>query len=118
MLARRFAEELAAEGYAVLLPAAEPDGVPRTVRSDVRWLVAEGAPWTVRRARDLGPWAVRTGWAGLRPVRQPGVTTADPSAATVASSGPPGMRSGRSSGAESRTRTSSPTTSIPTVNPG
>lgn len=34
---------------------------PRTSRlQDVRWLVTEGAPWVGRRARDLGPQAVRT----------------------------------------------------------
>lgn len=30
---------------------------------DLGWVVAEGGPWVGRRARDLGPWAVRQAWA-------------------------------------------------------
>jgi len=32
-------------------------------------MVAEGAPWVGRRARDLGPWAVRLAWTEARGVR-------------------------------------------------
>ena len=39
------------------------------LRQDVAWMVREGAPWVGRRARDLGPWAVRAAWAEARPQR-------------------------------------------------
>ena len=41
-------------------------GVPLSWRQDVEWLVTEGAPWLGRRARDLGPWAVRMAWEETR----------------------------------------------------
>ncbi|GAB3768739.1 lysophospholipase L1-like esterase [Nocardioides ginsengisegetis] len=34
-------------------------GIAPSWRRDLAWLVTEGAPWMQRRARDLGPWAVR-----------------------------------------------------------
>ena len=59
-LARAFAAELRASGLAFEPPGAEADGgIPPSWRRDVAWMVAEGAPWLGRRARDLGPWAVR-----------------------------------------------------------
>ncbi|MFW6776021.1 SGNH/GDSL hydrolase family protein [Nocardioides sp. CPCC 205120] len=69
-LARAFAEELAAAGMSVVPPAAEPDGtyVP-SWRTDLAWMVTEGAPWVGRRARDLGPWAARAAWAEARTLR-------------------------------------------------
>lgn len=59
-LARRYAALLAAEGLVFEPPPAERDGgyVPSR-RSDLAWMVTAGVPWVGRRARDLGPWAVR-----------------------------------------------------------
>lgn len=67
LLARRFSDLLAAEGLEHEPPSTTPEGgtLP-SWRSDVRWMVAEGAPWMGRRARDLGPWAVRLAWAEAR----------------------------------------------------
>jgi len=45
-------------------------GVTTSWRTDVRWMVAEGAPWVGRRARDLGPWAVRLAWTEARGARE------------------------------------------------
>lgn len=68
LLAAAFAEALALRGVAVTVPATEPDGLwTPTWRSDLRWLVGEGAPWVGRRARDLGPWAARAVVAPVRP---------------------------------------------------
>lgn len=69
-LARAFAAELAAAGTAVVPPLAEcSGGLPPSWRRDALWLLAEGAPWVGRRARDLGPWAARLAWQELRSVR-------------------------------------------------
>ena len=59
-LARAFGALLQQRGIQVELPAAVADGgyVP-TWRSDLQWMVTEGAPWMGRRAKDLGPLAVR-----------------------------------------------------------
>ncbi|MDP3894681.1 MAG: SGNH/GDSL hydrolase family protein, partial [Nocardioides sp.] len=63
-LARGFAGLLVAEGLDFEPPASACDsGHTPTWRSDVAWLLTEGAPWVGRRARDLGPWAVRMAWA-------------------------------------------------------
>ncbi len=64
-LARAFAAELAAVGWSVVPPAAVADGlhVP-SWRTDLAWMVSEGAPWVGRRARDLAPWAARAAWQG------------------------------------------------------
>lgn len=64
-LARAFAAQLVGAGWEVEPPAAEADGthVP-SWRTDLAWMVSEGAPWVGRRARDLAPWAVRTAWQG------------------------------------------------------
>ena len=60
LLARCWADRLHVAGYAFEPPAAEPaGGIPPSWRRDLAWVVAEGAPWVGRRARDLGPWAVR-----------------------------------------------------------
>lgn len=68
-MARAFARELGARGLpgrelVFAPPALVRDGgrLP-TWRDDVAWMVREGAPWVGRRARDLGPWAVRLAWA-------------------------------------------------------
>lgn len=59
-LARAFAELLHGHGLDFEPPSPRPVGghVP-TWRSDLRWMVAEGAPWFGRRTRDLAPWAAR-----------------------------------------------------------
>lgn len=59
-LAHAYAELLVAEGLVFDLPSREPEGgYEPSWRRDLAWMVAEGAPWFGRRARDLGPWAVR-----------------------------------------------------------
>lgn len=72
-LARAFAAELTAAGLAVEPPAAAcAGGLPPTWQRDLRWLLAEGAPWVGRRARDLGPWAARLAWNEIRPAERAG----------------------------------------------
>lgn len=59
-LARALGEVLVDGGYDFELPSLElSGGFPPDWRRDMGWLVAEGAPWIGRRARDLGPWAAR-----------------------------------------------------------
>lgn len=71
-LARAFAGELATLGIEVEPPSpACEGGLPATWQRDVLWLLAEGAPWIGRRARDLGPWAARRAWGEIRPVAKP-----------------------------------------------
>ena len=71
-LARAYADLLAAEGLAFEAPSLLPEGgQPLGWRQDLAWLVSEGAPWVGRRARDLGPWAVRMAWEETRPRRTP-----------------------------------------------
>ncbi len=70
-LARGYADLLHARGLAFEPPALEPDGAHQPDwRSEVRWVVAEGAPWIGRRARDLGPVAARRA-AMLAATRRP-----------------------------------------------
>ncbi len=70
-LARAFANALQAHGLDIEPPEAEcSGGIPPNWRRDMAWLVAEGAPWVGRRARDLGPWAARRAWQELRPTRE------------------------------------------------
>ncbi len=72
LLARGYADLLAAAGLEFEPPALEPEGgQPVGWRQDVSWMVREGAPWVGRRARDLGPWAVRMAWEETRPRRTP-----------------------------------------------
>ena len=67
-LARAYAQGLQGLGIDVEPPSAEcAGGIPTNWRRDVAWLVAEGAPWVGRRARDLGPWAAKRAWNELRP---------------------------------------------------
>jgi hypothetical protein len=69
-LAREYAALLLAVGFDGELPSLDPGGgVPLGWREDLAWLVTEGAPWVGRRARDLGPWAVRLAWEETRPRR-------------------------------------------------
>jgi lysophospholipase L1-like esterase len=71
-LARAYADQLAGAGLVFEPPSLEPaGGQPVGWRQDVAWLVTEGAPWVGRRARDLGPWAVRMAWEETRPRRTP-----------------------------------------------
>jgi lysophospholipase L1-like esterase len=66
-LARAWAERLHATGLDFPLPSLEPGGgCEPSWRRDVAWMVTEGAPWFGRRARDLGPWAVRRALAAAR----------------------------------------------------
>jgi lysophospholipase L1-like esterase len=59
-LAHAFGELLHGEGMHFQLPGLEAQGgYEPNWRRDVMWMVAEGAPWVGRRARDLGPLAVR-----------------------------------------------------------
>lgn len=59
-LAHAYGELLVAEGLSLALPSREPEGgYEPTWRRDLAWMVAEGAPWVGRRARDLGPWVLR-----------------------------------------------------------
>jgi lysophospholipase L1-like esterase len=69
-LARAYADLLTAAGFDFEPPALETaGGQPLGWRQDVAWMVREGAPWVGRRARDLGPWAVRMAWEETRPRR-------------------------------------------------
>ncbi|MEN8707612.1 MAG: SGNH/GDSL hydrolase family protein [Nocardioides marinisabuli] len=72
VLAHGFARLLVAEGLTLAPVATTAEGgLATSWRSDLRWCVAEGAPWIGRRARDLGPWAVRTAWHEARAPRRP-----------------------------------------------
>lgn len=67
-MARAYAARLHEAGLVFEPPAPQRDGDEPTWRSDVVWMVREGAPWVGRRARDLGPWAVRMAWAEAQQV--------------------------------------------------
>jgi lysophospholipase L1-like esterase len=59
-LAAAFAERLGAAGLPCVSPDLKPaGGCPPTWRTDLAWMTREGAPWMGRRARDLGPWAIK-----------------------------------------------------------
>ena len=59
--------ELLGAGFSFEPPALAPSGGQEGGwRRDVSWMVREGAPWMGRRARDLGPWAVRMAWEETR----------------------------------------------------
>lgn len=59
-LARQFGTMLRDQGLALTPTSLELDGGVTNGRwADLQWMVTEGAPWLARRARDLGPWAVR-----------------------------------------------------------
>jgi len=63
-LAAAFAELMVGHGFDFDLPALEPTGPSTRWREDMAWMVQQGAPWVGRRAKDLGPWAVRLALAG------------------------------------------------------
>lgn len=68
-MARAYGVRLRERGMEIELPCQERDGghVP-SWRSDLAWMVTQGAPWVGRRARDLGPWAARMAWAEAQQV--------------------------------------------------
>lgn len=82
-LAHAYAGLLRAQGLDLEPPHLEPQGgFPSSWRRDVVWMVTEGAPWMGRRARDLGPWAVRMAWQETRRNQvRPAVRTARTGAA-------------------------------------
>ena len=70
LLAHTWAQQLRTAGLEFDAPSLEPSGgIPPSWRRDLAWVVGEGAPWVGRRARDLGPWAVKLALAG--PARVP-----------------------------------------------
>lgn len=77
-LARAFASELRTVGLEIEPPAAGcSGGLPPSWRRELGWIVAEGAPWIGRRARDLGPWAARRAWREIWPPRASSSDSAD-----------------------------------------
>lgn len=71
-LARGFGELLVEAGLEFALPDLEPSGgIPPSWRRDLAWVAAAGAPWVGRRARDLGPLAVRLAWNEARRAPEP-----------------------------------------------
>jgi lysophospholipase L1-like esterase len=71
-LANAYGDLLLGEGLEFELPAlAASGGYQPSWRRDLAWMVSQGAPWVGRRARDLGPWAVRLAWAEARKAGQP-----------------------------------------------
>jgi lysophospholipase L1-like esterase len=66
-LAGAFADRLVTVGLHCEPPGLTPEGgVPPTWRTDLAWMTREGAPWMGRRARDLGPWAIRAAAGRVR----------------------------------------------------
>lgn len=66
-LAAAYAELLGELGLEFEPPCLElGGGLPPSRRRDLARMVTEGAPWVGRRARDLGPWAVRRAWTEVR----------------------------------------------------
>jgi lysophospholipase L1-like esterase len=63
-LAVAFAELMLRHGFDFDLPSLEPTGPPTRWHEEMAWMVQQGAPWFGRRAKDLGPWAVRLALAG------------------------------------------------------
>lgn len=63
-LARGFADLLQRGGLDFEPPGLEPTYPRAPWHRDMAWMVAEGAPWMGRRARDLGPWVVRLALTG------------------------------------------------------
>jgi lysophospholipase L1-like esterase len=72
-LALAYADLLLDVGLDFEPPCLEPaGGRPTGWRHDLTWMLVEGAPWMGRRARDLGPWAVRLAWSETTRQRQVG----------------------------------------------
>ena len=71
-LAIAYAHLLQAEGLVFEPPSPGPQGgCAPSWRRDLAWMATQGAPWMGRRARDLGPWAVRLALSEARPVPAP-----------------------------------------------
>ena len=58
-LAHEYAQLLTGCGLQFSAPDLDLDGITPARHSELRWLCSQGAPWLMRRARDLGPSAVR-----------------------------------------------------------
>jgi lysophospholipase L1-like esterase len=58
-LAHEFAELLSSAGLEFSAPGLDLNGNTPTRRSELHWLCSQGAPWLMRRARDLGASAIR-----------------------------------------------------------
>jgi len=58
-LAYEYAELLSGFDLHFEPPGLDLDGITPTRRSELRWLCSQGAPWLMRRARDLGPSTAR-----------------------------------------------------------
>ena len=58
-LAHEYAELMSDFGLTFSPPGLDLDGITPTRRTELQWLCSQGAPWLARRARDLGPSAVR-----------------------------------------------------------
>jgi lysophospholipase L1-like esterase len=58
-LARAFGAGLRSLGLPIGEPSLDCDGTPPSLWDNARWMLTEGAPWMGRRAKDLGPWAIR-----------------------------------------------------------
>ncbi len=66
-LAATIADRLVAVGLHCEPPTLAPaGGVPPTWRTELSWMTREGAPWMGRRARDLGPWAIKAAAGRVR----------------------------------------------------
>jgi lysophospholipase L1-like esterase len=66
-LATAFADRLVTVGLPCERPGLAPaGGCPPTWRTELAWITREGAPWMGRRARDLGPWAIKTAAGRVR----------------------------------------------------
>lgn len=66
-LAAAFGARLRTVGLHCEPPGLAPEGgSPSTWRTDLAWMTREGAPWMGRRARDLGPWAIRAAAGRVR----------------------------------------------------
>lgn len=72
MMARACAEALAPYGFAFRATSLElSGGLEPSWRRDLAWVLAEGAPWVTRRAKDFGPWAVRRALHVPEPLGRP-----------------------------------------------
>ena len=72
LLAHEFAMLLNRRGLDFTPPDATPTGgIDPSWRRDLAWILGQGAPWLGRRARDLGPWALRLAWVEARRPGEP-----------------------------------------------
>jgi lysophospholipase L1-like esterase len=65
-IACEFAAQLNEHGLVFAPPSAACTSEAPSRLHDARWMVTEGGPWLGRRARDLGPWAVRRAVSRVR----------------------------------------------------